>query len=224
MFNPIENNRGQILIPATIILLLVIILGFGALAVDIGYFYHAKNELQVAADAAALAGALDLNNTADLIQITSRRTASTYAALNTAARSTVRLYSDDSNVLPDVDGVADNGINDITVGSFLASNNTYTVGITPVNALQVKARSTIKYPYGFPRFFGQIFNDTSQDIGAVATAARPARSSAYISFCADICNAPPLTPTVLNIGPTGTYNYSWTSLNDQSRTQQQPYR
>jgi len=217
MFNPIKNNRGQILVPSTIILLLVVILGFGALAVDIGYFYHTKNELQCAADAVALAGALDLNNNnTDLSQTIARITAQTYASLNTASRSTVFLYSDGSNVILDVAGVADNGINDITVGSFLASNNTYTAGITPVNAIQMKARSTIKYPYGFPRFFGQIFDDTSQDIGAVATAARPARSSAYISFCADICNAPPLTPTVLNIGPTGTFNYSWTSLNNQS--------
>lgn len=39
-----------------------LIMGFGALAVDVGMLYAAKNELQVAADAAALAAAADLGD------------------------------------------------------------------------------------------------------------------------------------------------------------------
>lgn len=41
-------------------LLLVVIIGFSALAVDVGYWYASKRQLQTAADAAALAGCQDL--------------------------------------------------------------------------------------------------------------------------------------------------------------------
>lgn len=41
-------------------LLLVVIIGFAALAVDVGYWYASKRQLQTAADAAALAGCNDL--------------------------------------------------------------------------------------------------------------------------------------------------------------------
>lgn len=41
-------------------LLLIVIVGFAALAVDVGYWYASKRQLQTAADAAALAGCKDL--------------------------------------------------------------------------------------------------------------------------------------------------------------------
>ena len=50
-----KQPRGQALV--TIALSLVVLLGFGGLAVDVGFLMMARNELQNAADAAALAGA-----------------------------------------------------------------------------------------------------------------------------------------------------------------------
>lgn len=51
-----QNGFALVLLGLTI----VVLLGFAALAVDIGYLYAARNELQNAADAAALAGAREL--------------------------------------------------------------------------------------------------------------------------------------------------------------------
>ncbi len=216
MVDSSKNNRGQILVLVAISL--VVLLGFAALAIDLGYFYHTKNQLQGAADAAALAGAIKLNGTSDLTQTDARTEAVTYAGLNTASGSPVHLSSDGSNALSEN--------NNITVGSW--ATNTYSPGVTPVNAVQVKARSTDNDTAGFPRIFGKIFDTTKQNINTYAIAARPARSSGYISFCADLCNAPTPTasvfpivaelnpPRVLDTGPTGTSNYAWTSLNDQS--------
>ena len=53
-----RGERGQIL--AVVVLALVALLGIAAFAIDVGYAYYAKRQLQAAADAAALAGAQDL--------------------------------------------------------------------------------------------------------------------------------------------------------------------
>jgi hypothetical protein len=60
---PIRHQRGQVaIIVAIVIGLLIVVVG---LVVDLGYLYTRKTELQNAADAAALAGAKELNGTRD---------------------------------------------------------------------------------------------------------------------------------------------------------------
>src|SRR3954467_15127378 len=70
-----RGERGQIL--AVIVLALVALLGIAAFAIDVGYAYYAKRQLQSATDAAALAGAQDLRAANTAIN-----TATTYAAAN----------------------------------------------------------------------------------------------------------------------------------------------
>ncbi len=53
-----ENNRGVVLVLVAI--LLFVLVGMAALAIDLGHLYMVRNELQNAADAGALAGAADL--------------------------------------------------------------------------------------------------------------------------------------------------------------------
>jgi Flp pilus assembly protein TadG len=60
--------------------ILVALLGVTAFAIDVGYAYYAKRQLQSAADAAALAGAQDLPDVT-----TATATAQSYAATNTPA-------------------------------------------------------------------------------------------------------------------------------------------
>jgi hypothetical protein len=50
-----SGNRGQVII--VFVLSLLVLLGFAALAIDVGYLYSMKGELQRCADAGALAGA-----------------------------------------------------------------------------------------------------------------------------------------------------------------------
>jgi hypothetical protein len=71
-------ERGQILPIAA--LALVALLGITAFAVDVGYAYYAKRQLQSAVDAAALAGAQDLPN-----GTTAQSTAASYGAANSPA-------------------------------------------------------------------------------------------------------------------------------------------
>ena len=71
-----RGERGQIL--AVVALALVALLGICAFAIDVGYAYYAKRQLQSATDAAALAGAQDLPNATTAIA-----TATSYAAANT---------------------------------------------------------------------------------------------------------------------------------------------
>ena len=70
-----RGERGQILPLAAMALL--VLLGICAFAIDVGYAYYAKRQLQGATDAAALAGAQDLPVVATAISV-----ASSYAAAN----------------------------------------------------------------------------------------------------------------------------------------------
>lgn len=54
-----RDQRGQVLVLAA--LSMITLLGFVALAVDVGILFRAKRNAQIAADAAAIAGALDYN-------------------------------------------------------------------------------------------------------------------------------------------------------------------
>ena len=71
-----RGERGQVL--AVVALAMVALLGISAFAIDVGYAYYAKRQLQSATDAAALAGAQDLPN-----GTTAVATATAYAAANT---------------------------------------------------------------------------------------------------------------------------------------------
>lgn len=67
---------------------LSVIKGFAVLAIDIGYYYHTKNQLQGAADAAALPD-----------ETTARAEAVKYALMNIAAGAAVQVSNDGSNFL-----------------------------------------------------------------------------------------------------------------------------
>ena len=71
-----RGERGQIL--AVVALALVALLGISAFAIDVGFAYYGKRQLQSATDAAALAGAQDLPNASTAVS-----TATSYAASNT---------------------------------------------------------------------------------------------------------------------------------------------
>jgi hypothetical protein len=72
----VHRERAQVL--PLVALALVALLGVAAFAIDVGYAYYAKRQLQSATDAAALAGAQDLPSATTAIA-----TATSYAAANT---------------------------------------------------------------------------------------------------------------------------------------------
>ena len=135
-----RNHKGVTLVLMSFLLVLLLI--FASLAIDISYMYFSKNQLQVAADAAALAGAAKLTGDIDynaplssinvLEQGAARQEAWKFACKNTAARSPVYLVTngnkpadcgDDPNNLPTpaVLNIENNINGDIIVGNWSRS-------------------------------------------------------------------------------------------------------
>jgi Flp pilus assembly protein TadG len=97
----INNESGQSMV--LVALLLTVLLGFGALAVDIGYMTYQRSSLQNAADSAALAGAMLLDES----DITNKITEYAYANITRTPASDIaevntNLLALNAEVLPTV--------------------------------------------------------------------------------------------------------------------------
>jgi len=197
---PNKANKGQILV--LVALSLVVFIGFAALAIDVAYFYHTRHQLQGAADAAALAGAAELDaNKPPNDQGDARSEAETFAAKNKAAGLDVRIYNNGENTEP---FSADN---DITIGFW---DGSYHTGGTPVNAIHVRARRTSDVPepilFGgaIGTFFGKIFGVDTVNISADAIASRLPFGTLNLSMCVRACDNTPIFPSISSISPART--------------------
>lgn len=92
------NQRGAVLLLAAFAL--PVLLGFGALAIDIGMLYKTKTELSAAADAAALAGAQELPKKPDQAEVMAKE----YANRNgkPADQVTVTIAADNRSIEVDI--------------------------------------------------------------------------------------------------------------------------
>ena len=111
-----RDESGSVL-PVTVVML-VVILGMGALAVDVTRGYAMRDQLQASADAAALAGASLVFN-----ETTARASAVEFGNLNAPA-----AYP---NIMTDAD---------IVFGSWSSSTKTFSPGGANPNAVQATAR------------------------------------------------------------------------------------
>lgn len=199
-----RNRKGVSLILMAFMLAVLIMLG--SLAIDIAYMYFVKNQLQVAADAAALAGAAELDVTvaAGTFQESARKAAWKFACKNRAAGSNVFLVTNSSSDCDDPpSGNMLNGLNspegDIVVGFWNGSSFSPTLPPNTVaNAVKVVARRTGETP-GMPQvglFLGKIFEllqpagaDWSfMAVKATAIAAMPLISNNEFTMCDDACS------------------------------------
>lgn len=213
-----ENNRGIAIV--YVALLLVALLAFVGLAIDIGYMYLAKTQLQDAADAAAHAGASNLLASGGIISslsdpriATAKTEAVNFALNNKAAGQNIAILNDGSNVLSDT--------NDVTVGFWDGSN--YTPNTTPINALQARCRRTANSPGGkIAIYFGKVIGISEMPASASAVAALPLRGGTYISLCIDSCGGCGASPCLFpdgkqyDTGPGTPYSvkFAWTTLLD----------
>ena len=84
----LASERGQVLVFTAFAM--IVLLGFVALVIDVGAYYHAQRDLQKGADAAALAGAQDLPLTSN-----ASGTATSYADVNvTGSTKTITFPTD----------------------------------------------------------------------------------------------------------------------------------
>ncbi len=157
-----SKRRGVILVLTAIAL--VVMLGFVALTVDVGLIQLTKTQLQSAADASALAGAMELSGTLadETVRSNARAAATEVAALyRNGDRSSVTL----------------DPINDITFGKINWNTATqsyqYVWGdaATPHNVIKVQAKRTADNGNNrLPLFFAPFMGTKSVDVSAEAVA------------------------------------------------------
>jgi hypothetical protein len=150
------NRRAAILVLSAF--LIVVMLGMLALALDVGYMVLVRTQLQVAADAAAMAGAALMNEPrATMVSETQR-----FASYQRAGGKAVSLREAD-----------------IEYGTWDAKTRTFNPTSSPSNAIQVTALRNDQTG-GNVLFFGRIFGMKNFDVQASAVAMANPRDIAFV--------------------------------------------
>ncbi len=145
------RRRGAIAVLAAI--LLVLLFGMVAFAIDVGYICLVRTELQCTADAAAHAAIFELPNGNQVTAV-----AKQYAALNSPSAS--------DSILVD---------SDVVMGNWDGQSRTFSqpVPAGEANAVQVTVRRSQSAQNPVPLFFGQIMGRNTANVEATAIAMRP---------------------------------------------------
>lgn len=192
-------------------IMLIVFLVLTGLAIDIGYMYVSEEDLQSAAETAALAGTQAIKNRI-LFQVQNdpKRIAETandqlqQAARNAAVDSVsgkhkavalVGLASNNGNTL--------NADNDLTIGFWNLSSQSYTPGGTPTNAMQVRTRRTAESSSAgmgtLGSFMAKITGTESFGTTPVAIASIAPRTRASIALCSASCDPACSYPEVCKV-------------------------
>jgi hypothetical protein len=159
--NRSARRRGHVVVLAAVSLTLLI--GFAALAIDLGQIYVVRAELQRAADAAALAGASSYFSDAGLVQ----NLAELGHAIETRSQE-VSLANQTHNAETILD------LPDIVIGTYdfdFPDAALDASGAVPFNAVQITTRRTAASSNGpIAMFFGGIFGVDERGVIAEATA------------------------------------------------------
>ncbi|EMI15633.1 transmembrane protein [Rhodopirellula maiorica SM1] len=140
--------------------LIVIMFGMVAFAIDTGYLALARTETQRTADATAHAAVVEFASSQDINEITKR------------ARSVASEFTSSNPVLGQVASVAPNV--DVSIGHYEFGSGQSELKFddpTKYNAVKVRIRRTSSQNGAVPLFFGGILNRSEQDVDAEATAA-----------------------------------------------------
>jgi hypothetical protein len=167
---PADQRRGSVLVLSLV--LMVVLVGIVAFAVDLGYLLVARTELQVSADAAAMAGAWELMDQDALYGDTSmakpiasaRATASQFAGLNLVCTRSPSVDENEQN--------SETG--DVVVGTISEYGNPHAAmsfaDQTTFNTVKVRVRRNAQMNGNVPFFFARIFGFDGAPAEATATA------------------------------------------------------
>ena len=170
LFERVKNQAG---VSAVIVAIcLTMLIGFTALAVDVGYMYVTKNELQNVADASALAGAGYLGSIYETLSYDEQQThefsrsdivgvAQQVALKNQAARTNI-LINDADVTIGTWNDVDEDGIYKL---------DSIAAPIVGPDAVEVIARRDGSANGPITTFFAKIFGIDAVDVSADATAA-----------------------------------------------------
>ncbi|OGP63493.1 MAG: hypothetical protein A2170_03975 [Deltaproteobacteria bacterium RBG_13_53_10] len=166
----VSNQRGVAAIVVGVSL--VMFLGFAALAVDLGYVMVTRNELQNAADAAALGATRQLGVTYEGLS---------YGQMPTYVCDPALLI----NVAREIalkNGAAGKAVaindSDVTIGRWNASTKVLTPTLVGPDAVRVQVRRDSSANGPISTFFAKIWGKDTIDVTAAATAALTAQSTA----------------------------------------------
>ena len=137
----VSNERGAVAI--TVALLVPVLFGFAALAVDFGLLFSTQAKLRAAADAAAFAAASSLEDSGE-----AKNLAVEYATKNMPV-------SNHGNVV-----VA----SDVIIGNFDSDTRDFQAGGSPTNAVQVTARRTSSNGNPVNLAFAQVLGFDTRDV------------------------------------------------------------
>jgi hypothetical protein len=186
----IKNQKG---VSAVIIAIcLFVLIGFVALAFDLGHLFMVKNELQNAADAGALAGAANLYDPdGDVIRTDANQIARDTAIQNTSEGAAVKVDWTSGTNGPDVQrghwGFQTVGPPSVDKSYFIANSSTTVINITQfsteqlnamdafINAVRVRVQSQ---PTSVVLYFARIFGFDIYPLAAEAVA--------YLGYAGDL--------------------------------------
>jgi hypothetical protein len=137
-----REERGQVIV--LVVVMLVVLLGFAALVIDVGYAYYAHRSLQASADAAALAGAQELPD-ASQAEVVAREYSSSAGNKNEQddiSDVTTTVSTKCINSIPGCDPV------NAVVVLEKAPTKTFFAGLLGIDTFKITARSTACSPCG----------------------------------------------------------------------------
>lgn len=149
-----HSRRGAIAALSAVVMIAV--LGFVALAVDVGSIMHCRTQLQSAADGAAYAAVQVVGPDASVSSVVAAaREVAEMNAYGTNAKSLGTLLAD----------------SDVVMGTWDSTNRTLTPTIpSDADAVQVTVRRSISSGNALPLFFAPVLGSKTADIKATATA------------------------------------------------------
>jgi len=171
----IRDGKGAVAVFAAVVL--VMLIGFVALAVDVGYVMVTRNELQNVADAAALAGARTLGRLYECNGNLSTCTGPmpytdqlTYAADDAAIKKAVTDVASVNHAGGKAGITIDNA--DIVIGNWEPTTKTINpITLTSPDAVRVTARRDASTNGAISTFFAKVLGINTVDVSATATAA-----------------------------------------------------
>lgn len=172
LLKPLDNSRGAAAV--MVALTLTVLLAMGAAAIDIGHALVARNELQNAADAAALAGARTLGIAYEGMtpaqMATYTLTGGDQAAIVAAAQTTSAL-NQAAAVNVSVNAA------DVQVGLWNAATKTFTPTVNQPRSVRVVTHRDGSANGPISTFLGNVVGMPSVNVSAAATAELTAISS-----------------------------------------------
>jgi len=165
-----EKRKGAVLVLAAA--LMVMVLGFATFSIDVGYLSLAKNQMQTAADAAALAGASELSGTLspEVVAANVREAAIAAAAANRAADQSSVFLSESDVILGSRTWNSSSQSYQTNWGDAYTPYNLVKVDLSRSENASLEPGLRTGADYGIPLFFAPIFGQKTANLNVSAVA------------------------------------------------------